>query len=115
METQMLTQEQYKTLSRQLVKAMESRYRVIPLNSLGHSKYSLKAPIYISIEYEKDSVIASFDDIEAFGYADTEPEAIDQLREEITQIYEELKEDSINLGKLPQQWLLTLEDLIQCK
>lgn len=98
-----------------MLEAIESRYRISPLNSLGHPKYSLKAPIYISIEYEKDSVIASFDDIEAFVYSDTEAEAIDQLGEEIAQIYEELKEDSINLGKLPQQWLLTLKELIQCK
>ena len=66
-----------------MLEAIESRYRISPLNSLGHPKYSLKAPIYISIEYEKDSVIAIFDDIEAFVYSDTEAEAIDQLGEEI--------------------------------
>jgi hypothetical protein len=55
-----------------------SVYKIIHLNTLKHPNYILKKPIYISVEIEKDTVIASLDDIEAFAYADTEYEAINK-------------------------------------
>ena len=64
----------------------------------------MKEESYITLEYEKGSVIAGFDDIEAFSYADTESEAVSQLCEEIIQIYEDLTEDRENLGSLPARW-----------
>ena len=78
-------------------------------------KYFLKSPIYITLEYEKGKVIAGFDDIEAFSYADTESEAVNQLSEESIQIYEDLTEDRENLGSLPARWLLYLEEIIGCR
>lgn len=58
-------------------------------------------------------MIASFDNIEAFSYADTTSEAIDLLSDEIIQIYEDLMEDKENLGTLPQKWLQYLEEIIE--
>lgn len=87
---------------------------IMPLNSLKHPKYKLKSPIYITIETDEDFIIASFNDIEVFAYADTEPEAINQLCDDIVLLYEDLKSDRENLGKLPQKWLICLEELIEC-
>ena len=42
------------------------------------------------------AVVASFDDIEAFAYVDTEYEAINRLSEETINLYEDLKEDREN-------------------
>jgi hypothetical protein len=47
--------------------------------SIPRVKYHLKAPVHITLEFEDEKVIASFDDIEAFSYADTASEAIDLL------------------------------------
>jgi hypothetical protein len=80
-----------------------------------HSKYHLKAPIYVTLEFEEDKVIASFDDIEAFSYADTASEAINLLSDEIIQIFEDLLEDKENLGSLPRKWLQYLEEIIVCR
>ena len=57
--------------------------------------------------------VASFDDIEAFAYADTEYEAINRLSEETINLYEDLKEDRENLGPLPLKWLAFLEGIIR--
>ena len=115
MQESILTPNQYKDLSKKIIHAVDTRYRIIPLNSLKHPKYHLKAPVYITLEFEDERVIASFDDIEAFSYADTASEAIDLLCEEIIQIYEDLNEDQENLGPLPNKWFHCLEDIIECR
>ncbi|MGR3310879.1 MAG: hypothetical protein ACUZ77_08895 [Candidatus Brocadiales bacterium] len=115
MRTKILTDEQYKILSKKLIDSIEKHYKIVPLNTLKHPHYSLKKPIYITIETEDDKVIASLDDIEAFAYADTEFEAINSLCEEIIDIYEDLKKDKKNLGILPKKWLAYLKEVIETK
>jgi hypothetical protein len=100
--------------ARKILKKIESNFKIIPLNSLRDNRYRLKYPIYISLEYEDEQVIASFDDIEAFAYADNEFEAVDMLCKEIILLYEELSEDKENLGPLPREWFSILENFIQC-
>ena len=113
MPMSILTDEQYKSLSKKLISSVERHFKIIPLNTLKHHNYILKKPLYITIEIEKDIVIASLDDIEAFVYADTEFEAIDKLCEEIINIYEDLQGDREILGKLPKKWLAFLEEFIE--
>jgi hypothetical protein len=115
MQESILTPDQYKDLSKKIIHAVDMRYRIIPLNSLKHPKYHLKAPLYITLEFEDDKVIANFDDIEAFSYADTASEALAQLCEEIIPIYEDLQQDRENLGPLPNKWFQYLEDIIECR
>jgi hypothetical protein len=112
MEIDILTDEQYNTLSKRLVNAIERHYKIIALNTLQSPGYILRKPIYITIEIEVDKVIASLDDIEAFAYADTEYEEISHLCKEIVSVYEDLKEDKDNLGKLPGKWLAFLDEVI---
>ncbi len=115
MQTEILTDEQYKVLSKKLIDSIERHYKIIPLNTLKHPHYSLRKPIYITIEIEDDTIIASLDDIEAFAYADTEFESINSLCEEIVNIYEDLKGDEENLGILPKKWLAYLNEVIETK
>ncbi len=113
MGTNILTDEQYKTLSKKLINTIERHYQIIPLNTLKNIRFVLKKPIFITIEREKDVVIASLDDIEAFAYADTEFEAINRLCEEIVNVYSDLKENRTELGPVPQKWLHYLEEVIE--
>ncbi|MHC9542166.1 MAG: hypothetical protein AB9903_21865 [Vulcanimicrobiota bacterium] len=112
MEAEIISEKQLRSLSMKILNTIEKRYRIIPLNSLKHNRYSLKKPVFITLENDKDKIIASLDDIEAFSYADTEYEAINGLCEEITNLYEDLDDDRENLGPLPQKWLHYLEELI---
>ena len=102
-------------MPQEIIHAVDTRNRIIPLNSLKQPKYHLKAPIHVILASEEDKVIASFDDIEAFSYANTASEAIDLLCSEIIQVFEDLLEDKENLGTLPQKWLAYLEDIIECR
>jgi type I restriction-modification system DNA methylase subunit len=111
-QTEILTNEQYRDISKNLIKAVEGRCRIVPINSLKKSGYTLTQPIYISIETDEDTVIASLDDIEAFAYADTEFEAINGLCDEIVALYEDLKANRNNLGILPEKWLDYLDSVI---
>jgi hypothetical protein len=112
-QTHPLTDEQYKDFSRNLIKAVESRCRILPLNSLKKSGYTLNKPIFITIETDEDVIIASLDDVEAFAYADTEFEAVNRLCEEIVALYEDLRKNRENLGILPQKWLAFLDEVIE--
>lgn len=111
----LLSKDQYRYLSKQIIRSIETKFRILPLNSLKHPRYRLRVPMYISIEFENDQVIASLEDIEAFAYAETISEAIDCLCSEIIQIYEDLKENEEDIGPLPEKWLQFLEDIIECR
>ena len=115
MEHPILSNEQYRDLSKKIMYAVEKQCRIIPINSLRHPKYHLKNPVYITLEFSENEVIASLDDIEAFTHAGTEFEAVDQLCEEIIRIYEDLTADRNNLGPLPQKWLQYLEGVVVCR
>jgi len=114
MGLQSMKSEEIAFYAREILKKIETNYRIIPINSLRNKQYSLKSPIYITIEYEDEHVIASFDDVEAFGYADNEFEAVDLLCKEIVILHEDLKKNKESLGVLPQKWLSILENFIQC-
>jgi len=113
MEAELLTEKQLRALSRRLLNTMEKRCRIIPLNSLKDNRHILKKPLFITVETEKNTIIASLDDIEAFSYADTEYEAINGLCTEISELYEDLSSDREHLGPLPRKWLNYLDEVIE--
>ena len=112
MQPEILTNEQYRDFSKNLIKAVAGHCRIVPINSLKKSGYTLNQPIYISIETDEDSVIASLDDVEAFAYAETEFEAVNGLCDEIVTLYEYLRASRNNLGLLPEKWLGYLDSVI---
>jgi len=115
MITNVLTKEQYKALSRKIINSIERNCKIVPVNTLKHAHYKLRQPVYITIEIEENSTIASLDDIEAFAYSDTEFEAVNQLCEEIIQLYDDLRNSDEKLGILPQKWLMYLNEIIEIK
>ena len=115
MQESILSLEQYRNLTKEIINSADRRFRIVPMNSLKHPKYHLKTPIYINLEYEDDQVIANFDDIEAFAYAETESEAINQLSEEIINMYADLQESHDKLGPLPNKWWQYLKEIIECR
>lgn len=82
---------------------------------LGEEGYTLTAPIPIIVEeYASDEpIIARFPEAELFGEGATESEAIDTLKSEILDLFDELSEmDRQEMGKLPQSWRRILGQLI---
>lgn len=58
----------------------------------------LVAPLYVALEEEDGTVVASNADLDLFGYGDTEAEALQDLREVMIETYHDLKANQSTLG-----------------
>ena len=84
------------------------------LLDLDTATYSLKCPLPVVLEEYGDEVVASIPELKAFGSADTDAEAISNLRKEIVALYEDLDAtESDDLGRLPTSWLRILRATIE--
>lgn len=87
--------------------------KTIYLEDLLHTELKLVHPIPVFIETEGDIVIANYYATESYGYGDTEYEALDDLRLELVNLYEDLSEDVDHLGPLPQKWWNHLQTIMR--
>jgi hypothetical protein len=69
------------------------------LQDLRDTRLRLIAPIYVTLEEQDGVVVASNADLDLFGYGDTEAEALQDLREVISETYFDLKSEQGNLSK----------------
>ncbi|MDI6793512.1 MAG: hypothetical protein QME81_11715 [bacterium] len=82
------------------------------ISSLGNARLILKQPLLIQVMQDEGGYIAHYHDVEAVGFGDNVSEALNNLKENIVELYFDLKEDADNLGPLPQKWLIILKELI---
>jgi hypothetical protein len=68
------------------------------LQDLREARLRLIAPIYVTLEEQDGVVVASNADLDLFGYGDTEAEALQDLREVISETYFDLKREQGNLS-----------------
>jgi hypothetical protein len=111
--------EQMATLGKR-VAALEERLaeqgvvRNAMLCDLGREGYSLRCPIIVVIEEYDEETVARLPEVEAFGSAATEPEALALLKEDLVRLYEDLTATpDEQLGTLPLQWRAVLVRLIE--
>ncbi|MBM3234925.1 hypothetical protein FJZ31_01370 [Candidatus Poribacteria bacterium] len=75
------------------------------ISDLRHDKYKLTQPIPVSIEYEDDTVIVSFYDVDVYGTGDDIQEAITDLCSQIIEVYELYSQNVNRLGPVPtREW-----------
>jgi hypothetical protein len=88
----------------------------VSINTLSNDKWEFrKPPLYVAIEQRGVSeFVACLYDIDIYGYGDTIPEAIDDLKEAIINQYEFLleQESSVNLGIMPKKQLNFLKEIM---
>ncbi len=83
---------------------------IVDLNS---SSYSLRHPIPVVVEEYRDEAVATFLEVEARGWGTTPAEAVNDLKDQVILLYEELTEaDPEELGKLPTAWSRVLRDYV---
>jgi predicted RNase H-like HicB family nuclease len=71
-------------------------------------------PIPIVIEETEDEVVASFPEVEVFAVGTGEAEAINNLKQEIQELYYELADTpNENLGRVPQSWKRVLDKVLR--
>jgi len=88
----------------------------LPINTLSNDKWEFrKPPLHIAIEQRGVSeFIACLYDIDIYGYGDTVPESIDDLKEAIINQFEFLleQESPLNLGIMPKKQLTFLKEIM---
>ena len=87
--------------------------RIVHVNSLGSRECSLKRPIHVEVIEEEEGVTASFNDVNLYGFGKTETAALNALKEQVVDLYEQVNSEE-KLGPLPRQWKLILDELIEC-
>lgn len=79
---------------------------------LANSQYELTVPLQIVLEENQEETVARIPELNLYASADTDSEAINELKQEIIQLYEDLQSSDRKLGPLPESWLQTLRKLI---
>jgi hypothetical protein len=84
--------------------------KIVDLNS---TDCSVQEPIPVVIEEYADESVATFAEVEAHGFGVTPAEAINDLKEQITELYDDLSTaDADELGKLPTAWWRVLRHYV---
>jgi predicted RNase H-like HicB family nuclease len=68
------------------------------IQDLRSEKVRLIAPLYVVIEEADGIIVASNDDLDLFGYGETEAEALQDLRQVIEETFFDLQRDQAQLG-----------------
>lgn len=85
----------------------------VTINTLGDNTWALKKPLNVAIEQrDAEEFVACLYDINLYGYGDTIPEALEDLKAAIINQFEYLieQEDGTQLGSLMQRQLEFLKD-----
>jgi hypothetical protein len=87
----------------------------VPINSLHNKEFELKKSIDVSIEQRGiEEFIACLYDAELYGYGESIPEALEDLKEATVNQFKYLKkqESEIQFGRLPQKQFDFLSSII---
>lgn len=110
------------SIERQLEKVSEllnrqtRRVYSIPVNDLAQNEWKLEKTLMITVEqHSEEDFIACFYDADVYGYGDSIPEALDDLKERLVNQLEFLleQEKQATLGPIPQKQLDVLRRLIK--
>lgn len=98
----------------QITETLENTSKIYnaTIYDLGDNRYKLTSPLQIVLEEDQEETVARIPELNLFATADTDAEAIIQLKLELINLYDELSTSDITLGPLPKSWLATLKNLI---
>lgn len=96
----------------QIIQNLQNR-KIIPIQSLRSAKLQLKSPLYLVSEYEDDVFVVFSDDLNLYGYGNTELNAIRDICKEIEYLYFDLKKSKNKLGKAMEENWNFLEEIIK--
>jgi len=97
---------------------LRSAFKVysIAVNDLGQNDWRLDKPLMVTVEQRgEEDFIACFYDADVYGYGDSIPEALDDLKERLVNQLEFLlaEEKRVLLGTVPQKQLEVLRHHIK--
>ena len=109
--------EQVSNLQKQVAELTEAVEDTVKISNatiyeLGDGQYELTTPMQIVLEEDQEETVARIPELNLYASADTDSEAINELKQEIINLYEDLQSSDRKLGPLPESWLQTLRKLI---
>jgi hypothetical protein len=87
--------------------------KLLAVHGLGSEKYSLRKPLLVTVENYADEVVARLPDFDIYASAENEADALALLRQDLVDLYEDLRQSEADLGGLPASWLRDLKDYIE--
>lgn len=116
--TQNFTIEKLASLVQNLEKQLQTALRTytVALNDLGKASWKMTRPITVTVEqHAPDDFVACFYDADVYGYGDSIPSSLDDLKKHLVSQYEFLVAESqrSELGPVPAEQLLVLGRVIE--
>ena len=119
MSVEIAIQEQWEKLRTQVGELQKELWKLrstfkvysIAVNDLGKDEWRLDKPLTVAVEqHGEEDFIACFYDVDVYGYGDSIPEALDDLKERLINQLEFLlaEEKRVILGPVPQKQLEVL-------
>ncbi len=116
METQNFTLDQLASLVQGLESQVLTSLRTytIALNDLGHAGWKMTRPILVTVEQRApDDFVACFYDAEVYGYSESIPGSLEDLKIQLVNQYEFLMEESQSVVLGPAEQLLVLSRILE--
>ncbi len=92
------------------------RTHTVALNDLGNPAWKMTRPILVTVEqHAPDDFVACFYNADIYGYGDSIPSSLADLKKHLVSQYEFLLEESqrVELGIVPADQLLVLQRIIE--
>jgi len=86
----------------QVIQNLQKR-KIIPIQNLRSTKLQLRDPLYVVSEYEDGVFVIFSDDINLYGYGDTELNAIRDFCKDVEYLYFDLKRSKEKLGEIVKE------------
>lgn len=97
-----------------LAEALRSRPRVWSSSVADLGRYRLASPIVVRVEEIDGECVASWPEVEAYGSGASEADAINELKDQISALFEELNNEPDDaLGELPLRWRDALRSVLR--
>jgi hypothetical protein len=92
------------------------RTHTVAMNDLGNPAWKMTRPILVTVEqHAPDGFVACFYDADIYGYGDSIPSSLEDLKRHLVSQYEFLLKESqwVELGTVPAEQLLVLQRIIE--
>lgn len=118
MPSEALALENLTSLVQDLGSQLQSAFRThtVALNDLGLPAWKMTRPILVTVEQRaSDDFVACFYDADVYGYGDSIPSSLEDLKEHLVSQYEFLSDESqrVELGPAMAEQFLTLQRMIE--
>ena len=118
MEQETFTLDKLASLVQDLGNQLQTTLRThsVALNDLGNPAWKMARPILVTVEqHAPDDFVACFYDADIYGYGDSIPSSLEDLKKHLVDQYAFLLEESqrIEFGPAPAEQFRVLQQLIE--